>query len=657
MLKFLRCILLLCLLNGLFAAAAWQAAEEAVKIAQKDLAAGIDQLQSLLLDDPDLHVAHYNLACLLLNYQWQAEDDQRFGEQTRTLAKQALDMSQLPDIDPVALAAEHFKRAAESPVLTLSARAWHNLALARYKQARLKEALAAAVQACEIEKQNQAYLQTRNELRRVYLQRLDEARLKAEAEAKRLRLTTKELPFAFVGKTYNAQLQAKGGAGQPYVFSVSGEQTLPSDLQLHASGLMNGMPNNDAVGDHELKLQVKDSADASDDNNVRLKVWPLARISTEQLPEAIIQQSYQAQLQCEGFPNPKWFIDGLPPGISLKSDSSARVLLHGVTGKVGSYQINMTVRDDKHQLIAVQSLVLDVSNSFAPDTSDMPPATAFAPYHHQLGVRGPTQTYSFFSQGAGGLNVDQQGVVAGQAETAGDLELPLTITAADKTERSFLLQLKVNPPPIIDEEDRIALRTGEVLSRALKVSGGTPPYVWTLKDGLLPEGVRLESDGTITGAARASEEAPVTISVTDRWQSRTHKEIVLEFKTEDPQQQQQEQQAQQEEQEQKQQQQNQDQQQQQGSEQQQANQQNNGADQQQGEQEQEQQHAQNEPEQNGSEQSAAEQAAETQEQQAAHIKQADVQRWLDNLPEESKRALLMQMLSGKQQEQNVEDPW
>ena len=655
MLKFLRLLVVCCCINGLFAAAAWQAAEEAVKTAQKDLAAGIDQLQSLLLDDPDLHVAHYNLGCLLLNYQWQAEDDQRFGEQTRTLAKQALDMSQLPDIDPLALAAEHFKRASESPVLTLSARAWHNLALARYKQARLKEALAAAVQACDIQQQNQSYLQTRNELRRVYLQRLDEARLKAETEAKRLRLVTTALPFAFVGKTYSGQLQAKGGAGQPYQFSVSGEQTLPSDLQLNASGLISGMPNTDAIGEHELKLMVKDQADASDENNVRLKVWPLARISTDALPEAIIQQSYQAQLQCEGFPNPKWFVDGLPPGISLKSDTGARVLLHGVTDKVGSYQINMTVRDDHYQLIAVQSLVLEVTNSFTPDTSKMPAATAFAPYHFKLGVRGPTQSYTFFSQGAGGLHVDQDGVIAGQAEAAGELELPLTITAADKTERSFLLSVTVNPPPIIDEEERISLRTGEVLQRTLKVKGGTAPYTWTLKDGLLPEGVRLETDGTISGAARASEEAPVTISVTDRWQSRSHKDIVLEFKTEDPQQQQQEQQQAQ--QEQQQQQQNQDQQNQagqQGQDQQQAQQQQQG-EQQQGKQQQQQ--AQQNQELNGSEQSAAEQAAAAQEQQAAHIKQADVQRWLDNLPEESKRALLMQMLSGKQQEQTVEEPW
>ena len=36
---------------------------------------------------------------------------------------------------------------------------------------------------------------------------------------------------------------------------------------------------------------------------------------------------------------------------------------------------------------------------------------------------------------------------------------------------------------------------------ALQASGGTPPYVFTITQGTLPQGLNLDSDGTIAGIA------------------------------------------------------------------------------------------------------------------------------------------------------------
>ena len=646
------------------AASAWQKAEQAASLAETDMPAAINALQSLLLDDQALHVAHYNLACLLLNYQWQAEDEQRFGEQTRALAKQALQLSELPEIDPLALAAEHFTRASSSPVVNLSARSFHNLALARYKQGRLEEALSAAVRACELLPKNTSFIQTRDELRRVYLERLDEARRKAEEEAKRLRIVTTQLPPAFVGKKYKAEITARAGAGAPYQFTLGEDVKLPTDLTFHSNGQIDGIPNADGIGEHELACIVKDKADATDEQTVRLKVWPKARIITEQVPEAIINQSYQAQLQCEGFPNAQWLIDGLPEGLTLKGNGSY-ALISGTTDKIGRFPLSITVKDKQHDLIAVQRIELIASDSFAPDTSDMPDATAWAAYQHHIRVRGPVQSYTFMSSGAGGLSIDEQGRIGGTPEQAGTLEIPLTIVAENKQERSFLLQLTVHAPPVIDEEEQIELETGRSLQRALKVKGGTPPYIWALKEGLLPDGVRLDPNGVISGAASQAEEAPVTISIEDRWSAQSSKEITLIFKHSEAQKDQQENQEQQEQEEQDQQQEQENQNAQNepgdGNDQQQGD--KNQQDQQQpGDQEQQAQQDKNQnkekDDQTGQQSQAAqaEQAAE-QERQAAQIKQADIQRWLDGLPEESKRALLMQLLSGQQPADKEEEPW
>lgn len=639
-------LLLVCLLQHLPAASAWQEAEAAGRLAEEHLQQAIGKLQSLLLDDPQLHVAHYNLGCILLDYQWRAEDDQRFGDQTRKLAKQALQLAALPDIDPLALAAEHFERASHSPVKKLAARSWHNLALARYKQGRLQDALAAAVQACDLFPDNQEFLQTRNELRRVYLEREDEARRRAEEEAKKLRLMKQPLPDAFEGRAYKAQLKARGGAGAPYQFSLLGDAQLPNALELDSSGAFSGIPGSDAVGEQQIPCMVKDSADATDSKTLPLKVWPKPTIITEHLNEAIVNQSYLAELRCEGLPRPRWLIDGLPAGLELQQQTGERVRIGGTPTETGTFQIAMTVKDETHDLIAVKSLELVVSDSFAPDTAHMPPATAWAPYRYQLRVRGPTQQYQFISQGGGGLHIDEQGNIGGSAEEAGELELPLTIQAADQRQRSFVLKMQVNPPPVIDEEEQIVLPVGQALSRQLKHEGGTAPYTWSLVDGLLPDGVRLEEYGFIAGAAAEAEEAPVTIAIEDRWGARSTKEITLQFQADDQQQQSQEQE------------QGQDQQQQQQDQNQQQQDQQQTADQEQQQNQQDnQQQAENQEQQQAAAESGDGEQDDAQEQQTAQIRQADIQRWLDSLPDESKRALLLQLLDGQQDSSEEEKPW
>ena len=210
--------------------------------------------------------------------------------------------------------------------------------------------------------------------------------------------------------------------------------------------------------------------------------------------------------------------------------------------------------------------------------------------------------------------------------------------------------MKVNPPPVIKEEDSIDLQVGSSLSHQLKVEGGTPPYTWTLAEGLLPDGVRLEKHGHIAGAASQAEEAPVTLVVEDRWAARSTKEVTLSFKAQDPNQEQNQDQNEDDKQEQEKspEEQEQDQQdQQQADNQDPQNQEQNGDEQQEGQDQQEQADAGEQGDEN----------QDAQEQQEAQIKQADIQRWLDDLPEESKEALLMQMLNGKNSDKQVENPW
>ncbi|NRA38302.1 MAG: hypothetical protein HRU15_09195, partial [Planctomycetes bacterium] len=385
-------ILICCSFSSLSAASSWQAAEDAGRLAATDKRAAISELLDILIEEPQLHVAHYNLACILLEYQ-------SSGDYKKAAP---LNIDGLPDSDPLLLAAEHLEQASSSPVAKLANRARHNLALARFQQGRLEDALREASLAVDAFPENESYRQTRNELRRIYLYRLDEARRKAEEAAKRLRLSKQVLADAFVGRKYTHQLEALGGSGG-YKFSskvpdpakgtasqvtdnnntesavtAQAAPVLPEDLNVSINGLLSGMPNDTSAGQHALHFIIQDSSDETVEGEVQLKIWPRAKITSEHLPEAIINQSYQAVLECEGLPQAVWFVEGLPDGLSIKHSTGPRILIEGSATKLGEFAVNITAKDTKNDLITVAALKLLVSDSFAPDTSNMPEATAWA---------------------------------------------------------------------------------------------------------------------------------------------------------------------------------------------------------------------------------------------------------------------------------------
>jgi hypothetical protein len=64
----------------------------------------------------------------------------------------------------------------------------------------------------------------------------------------------------------------------------------------------------------------------------------------------------------------------------------------------------------------------------------------------------------------------------------------------------------------VDTESLPEATVGERYEAALVARGGQPPYSWEVSS--LPDGLTLQ-DGTITGAATSSEEATLTVTVTD----------------------------------------------------------------------------------------------------------------------------------------------
>lgn len=650
------------------AADPWAVLAEAA--ATRDPAEARKQLEALLLELPDFYAGHFNLGTLLMDSDRDA-------------------------------AAAHLQTATASPQAELAADAWHNLALVRWKQGRLEDAVAAAAKAVALRSDNQDEVHLRDELRRVLIVRADEARRKAEEEARKLHLAMRTLPDAHVGEEYDQHLAAAGGK-PGYQFSLGAAPeaakaapapsgaaapaaaapttptpppALPEGLVLDGDGRVHGVPAK--AGSTRVPIAVKDAADATATGEVAITVIPAPAITTAKLPEAIRGSPYQAEIASEGLADPAWTVEGLPPGLTLDQRRGATATIRGTPAQAGAFTLRVRADDGQRHAASAPpplgGIALPVSDLFAPEVAVLPAATAWAPYQFQLGVRGPAQGYRWTAATQGGISIAANGAVSGTPAQAGTLSLHATITADDGRSREVTVTLPVNPPPVIQEGENIELTELQPVERPLKVAGGTAPYVWNVAEGVLPKGVRLDPDGSLRGSPTEIGNREITVALHDHWQAATQKKLTIavkksEKKEEDQKQQAKQDQQQKQDQQGKQDQQKQDQQQDQQKKDQQAKQDQQKQDQQQRDQQkqdqqkqdqqakqdqqkQDQQAKQDQQKQDekgggkpagGDERRPAQDAA----QQAQVLNQAAADRWLDQLPKENRGVLRYQLLEG-----------
>ena len=71
------------------------------------------------------------------------------------------------------------------------------------------------------------------------------------------------------------------------------------------------------------------------------------------------------------------------------------------------------------------------------------------------------------------------------------------------------------PPLVIADEALPAIDAGVEFHMILHATGGVPPYVWSVPNGDLPEGVTLTPEGLLSGRAVKPGTFPITLKVED----------------------------------------------------------------------------------------------------------------------------------------------
>jgi len=137
-------------------------------------------------------------------------------------------------------------------------------------------------------------------------------------------------------------------------------------------------------------------------------------------------------------------------------------------------------------------------------SSGMPDWTIGRPYSQQLTTVGGTAPFTWSDVHgdltATGLTLSSAGLISGTPTSTGQIQFSARVEDAAAGWDERLLSMNINELPTITTDSISRGRRDEPFSLQLTSSGGTPPYLWTDRDGdLAGTGLALSPDGRLTG--------------------------------------------------------------------------------------------------------------------------------------------------------------
>lgn len=332
-----------------------------------------------------------------------------------------------------------------------------------------------------------------------------------------LALDSVQLPDAILGLPYEAQLTAKGGQSAGLEFSLATGQQAPPGLTLGTDGRLTGTPTSN--GAHGFTVVVsKGSASAQRPFVVRV-VPPTASIAfvSSVLPPVVRQQPYEVRVPVVG---------GLAPyGFFLEEGSLPAGLTFGLNGAFAgsttapvntTYPLTIRVRDSVgNTAVQKMSLVINDSSAVLITTTDIPEAKVGSQYVADVSLQAaggavavarPVTWRVLAGRLPPGLalepTTDDRLLISGSPTTPGVYDV--TLEAVDGLGRADTADYAVR---VVSQAYLIAAAVPEELlpGQAVDFGFGVLPMangaVWSLRDGRLPTGISLGSDGRVTGTA------------------------------------------------------------------------------------------------------------------------------------------------------------
>jgi hypothetical protein len=344
-----------------------------------------------------------------------------------------------------------------------------------------------------------------------------------------LQITPSSLPPSTVGANYTRVLTATGGT-PPFSWSVP-PGSLPPGLTLDPSGTIRGIST--TAGSYTFAIQAADSAGTKATMAYAVTINGGVTIDTSSLSDALIGAPYSQALRAAGGTPPYTWSLGpgtLPDGIQL---NSAGAILSGTPTAVGTFTFTLRAVDSVSAFAERQFQMTTAAGLIITTAPVLAPATVGLPYLQALDGQGGRPPY-IWSISSGGLPAGvtlntTTGALAGNPSAAGSFQF--TVDVSDSLARKASKQFRLAVAAALGISSAPALppaTTGVSYSQGLTVSGGTPPFLWSITAGGLPAGLSFDA-GTamISGVPTLGGSFAFTVQVTDNNSVTASKQFTL----------------------------------------------------------------------------------------------------------------------------------
>ena len=320
-------------------------------------------------------------------------------------------------------------------------------------------------------------------------------------------ITTNPLPSGLVGEYYEEWIVA---SNHPVITVVAGEGSgLPAGLTLEPDGLLSGIPDEEYDG--FFMLMASNSAGrVSNYYNLTITLPESPVFITESpLPDAVLGEPYDVQIEVANNPVLSWWSGDLPAGLEFTDDGR----ITGTPEQVGDSQFTIRAVNAGGNSNRLYSLAVLGPPVFISE-SPLPYGLLHVPYSEPIEIIGAATFRLAAGTLPSGITLGTNGWLTGLPEAAG--MFTFTVQATNDygwSNREFALSIEIVPAFITTSP----LPSGAVgTPYSVQISAtGNPDFSLLSGTGTLPQGLDLASDGALTGTPLTADSYQFTVRATN----------------------------------------------------------------------------------------------------------------------------------------------
>lgn len=236
---------------------------------------------------------------------------------------------------------------------------------------------------------------------------------------------------------------------------------------------------------------------------------------TSALADVRLNEAVDVTLQAKGGVAPYTFTAmDLPAGLAITGAK-----LTGAPTVPGRAAIKLNVTDKNSTTVSKMLELYVIPDPLTIVTTSLPAGKEGTAYAQTLLATGGIPPL-VWTLGAGelpnGLMIESTGSISGTATEFGVFNFTVRVSDGEDAVRDQALTLTLGAlNPMITTSTLSRGRVGSAYEVTLEAEGGEPPYTYSMVTGLLPGGLMLERDGTISGTPTTGGNSMFTVRVSD----------------------------------------------------------------------------------------------------------------------------------------------